>query len=44
MFIELCALTLQEWRDAGVFERFLQNGLLPCEHLDGIDWSWLSDE
>ena len=32
----------QEWRDAGVFERFWQNGLLACEHLDGIDWSWLS--
>lgn len=32
----------QEWRDAGVFERFWQNGLLACEHLDAIDWSWLS--
>ena len=32
----------QEWRDAGVFERFWQNGLLACEHLNGIDWSWLS--
>lgn len=32
----------QVWRDAGVFERFWQNGLLACEHLDGIDWSWLS--
>ncbi len=25
----------QEWRDARVFERFWQNGLLACEHLDG---------
>lgn len=32
----------QEWREAGVFECFWQNGLLACEHLDGIDWSWLS--
>ncbi|WP_376715702.1 transposase [Edwardsiella ictaluri] len=32
----------QEWRAAGVFERFWQSGLLACEHLDGIDWSWLS--
>jgi transposase len=32
----------QEWRDAGVFERFWQNGLLTCEQLGGIDWSWLS--
>jgi transposase len=32
----------QEWRDAGVFERFWQNGLLACRHLDSIDWSWLS--
>ncbi|CAK6618549.1 Tnp-DDE-dom domain-containing protein [Providencia stuartii] len=32
----------QEWRDAGIFERFWQNGLLACEHLDGLDWSWLS--
>jgi hypothetical protein len=32
----------REWRDAGVFERFWQNGLLACEHLDAIDWSWLS--
>ncbi|ELL6539700.1 IS5 family transposase, partial [Salmonella enterica] len=32
----------QEWREAGVFERFWQKGLLACEHLDGIDWSWLS--
>ena len=31
-----------EWRDAGVFERFWQNGLLACEQLDAIDWSWLS--
>ncbi|TNV11488.1 IS5 family transposase [Buttiauxella sp. B2] len=32
----------QEWRDAGVFERFWQNGLLVCEQLEFIDWSWLS--
>lgn len=32
----------QEWRDAGVFERFWQNGLLACEQLDAIDWLWLS--
>ena len=32
----------QEWRDAGVFERFWRNGLLTCEHLNIIDWSWLS--
>ncbi len=32
----------QEWCDAGVFERFWQNGLLVCEHLNVIDWSWLS--
>ncbi|WP_371928297.1 IS5 family transposase [Pectobacterium sp. 21LCBS03] len=32
----------QEWRDAGVFERFWQNGLLACERLNVIDWSWLS--
>lgn len=25
----------QEWRDAGVFERFWQNGLLACKQLDG---------
>jgi len=31
----------QEWRDAGVFELFWQNGLLACKHLDDIDWSWL---
>lgn len=35
-------LRFQEWRDGGVFERFWQNGLLACEHIDGIDWSWLS--
>lgn len=33
---------VQEWCDAGVFERFWQNGLLAGEYLDGIDWSWLS--
>lgn len=32
----------QEWREAGVFERFWQNGLLACEKLGAIDWSWLS--
>lgn len=31
---------VQEWRDAGVFERFWQNGLLACEKLGVIDWSW----
>lgn len=31
-----------EWWDAGVLERFWQNGLLACEQLDAIDWSWLS--
>lgn len=34
----------QEWRDAGVFERFWQNGLLACKHLDGIDQAWLSQQ
>lgn len=32
----------QEWRDAGIFERLWQNGLLACDKLDAIDWSWLS--
>ena len=32
----------QEWRVAGVFERFRQNGLLVSEELNAIDWSWLS--
>jgi hypothetical protein len=32
----------KEWHDSGIFERFWQNGLLACEHLDSIDWSWLS--
>ncbi len=32
----------QEWCDAGVFERFWQNGLVACEHLEYIDGSWLS--
>lgn len=32
----------QEWRDAGVFEGFWQNGRLACEQLKVIDWSWLS--
>lgn len=32
----------QEWRDAEVFERFWQNGLLASGQLDAIDWSWLS--
>lgn len=32
----------QEWCAAGVFERFWQNGLLACEQLNVIDWSWLS--
>lgn len=32
----------KEWHDSGIFERFWQNGLLACEHLDSIDWSRLS--
>ncbi|EOS95190.1 hypothetical protein ETR_09741 [Erwinia tracheiphila PSU-1] len=32
----------RERRDAGVFGRFWQNGLLACEHPDGTDCSWLS--
>ena len=32
----------QEWRDAGVFERLWQNGLLAYGKQGGIDWSWLS--
>jgi transposase len=31
-----------EWVEAGVFERFRQEGLLEYERLKGIDWSWLS--
>lgn len=31
-----------EWRDAGVFERFWQEGLLAYDRLKGIDWRWLS--
>ncbi len=30
-----------QW-NAGVFERFWQNGLLACGKVDAIDWSWLS--
>lgn len=29
------------WCDARFFARFLQNGLLACGDLNGIDWSWL---
>ncbi|WP_225085537.1 IS5 family transposase [Pectobacterium colocasium] len=32
----------QEWRAAGVFERFWQSGLMTSEQLKAIDWSWLS--
>lgn len=32
----------QELRDAGVFERFWQNGLFDCAKQGAIDWSWLS--
>lgn len=44
---EICSASsahrrFQEWQDAGVFERFLQNGLLASEQTDAIDWSWLS--
>lgn len=31
-----------EWVEAGVFERFWQEGLLEYDRLKGIDWSWLS--
>ncbi len=32
----------REWTDAGVFERFWQEGLLACEALEKIDWGWLA--
>jgi transposase len=32
----------REWLDAGVFERFWQEGLLEYDRLQGIDWTWLS--
>jgi transposase len=32
----------REWVEAGVFERFWQEGLLEYDRLKGIDWSWLS--
>jgi transposase len=32
----------REWLDAGVFERFWQEGLLEYDRLQGIDWAWLS--
>lgn len=32
----------QEWHNDGVFEWFLQNGLLDCAKLGFIDWTWLS--
>ncbi|EEW3159025.1 IS5 family transposase, partial [Escherichia coli] len=43
----ICSLSsahrrFREWRDAGVFERFWQNGLTACEKPDAIDWSCLS--
>ena len=28
--------------NAGVFERFWQEGLLACDVLDRIDWGWLA--
>lgn len=31
-----------EWTEAGVFEKFWQDGLLSYDRLKGIDWSWLS--
>jgi transposase len=32
----------QEWIDAGVFLEFWKCGLLEYDHLQGIDWTWLS--
>lgn len=31
-----------EWVEAGVFERFWQEGLLCYDELKGLDWSWLA--
>jgi transposase len=32
----------QEWREAGIFEKFWKRGLLKYDRYRGIDWSWLS--
>lgn len=32
----------QTWREAGVFLRFWERGLLKYDRLKGIDWTWLS--
>lgn len=32
----------QEWREAGVFQKFWVRGLLAYDKLEGIDWNWLS--
>ena len=31
-----------EWAEAGVFEKFWEQGLLKYDKVKGIDWSWLS--
>ena len=32
----------QEWTEAGVFEKFLEKGLIMYDEVKGIDWKWLS--
>ena len=32
----------QQWVQEGVFTQFWLSGLLACEELKGIDWSWLA--
>lgn len=32
----------REWTDAGVFEEFWKQGLLACDQMEGIDWSWIA--
>lgn len=32
----------REWSEAGVFERFWEEGLIQYDFLKGINWSWLS--
>ena len=32
----------QEWRDAGVFERLWQEGLVEYDTQHGLDWEWQS--
>jgi len=32
----------QEWRGAGMFLKFWEQGLLAYDQCEGIDWSWLS--